>query len=117
MFSAGRSVGEDHMGQWPSEQIQAAPASGRGSGWLARAGLGWVTALASGVAVILAGVLTLVFAATLAVAVVLAAALFALYALAMRAKRSRRQDDARVLIEARRVGHSWVAYGWDQRSR
>ena len=58
------------MGQWASEQIEAAPAV-RGSGWLARAGLGWVTALASGVAVILAGVLTLVFAATLTVAVVL----------------------------------------------
>lgn len=103
------------MGQWASEQIEAAPAV-RGSGWLARAGLGWVTALASGVAVILAGVLTLVFAATLAVAVVLAGALFALYALAVRAKRGRREAGP-VLIEARRVGHSWVAYGWDQRSR
>lgn len=103
------------MGQWASEQIEAAP-SPRGAGWLARAGLGWMTALASGVAVILAGVLTLVFAATLAVAVVLAAALFALYALAVRAKRSRRENGP-VLIEARRIGHSWVAYGWDQRSR
>lgn len=102
------------MGQWASEQIEAAPAV-RGSGWLARAGLGWVTALASGVAVILAGVLTLVFAATLTVAVVLAGSLFALYALAVRSKR--RRDAGPVLIEARRVGHSWVAYGWDQRSR
>ena len=102
------------MGQWASERIEAAPPSGRGSGWLARAGLGWVTALASGLAVILVGVLTLVFAATLAVAVVLAGALFALYALAVRAKRGRREGGP-VLIEARRVGHSWVAYGWDNR--
>ena len=101
------------MGQWASERIEAAPPAGRGSGRLARAGLGWVTALASGLAVILVGVLTLVFAATLAVAVVLAGALFALYALAVRAKRGRR-DDGPVLIEARRVGHSWVAYGWDR---
>jgi Flp pilus assembly protein TadB len=105
------------MGQWASEQIEAAASTARGSGWLARTGLGWVTGLASGVAVVLAGVLTLVFAATLAVAVVLAGALFALYALAVRAKRGRRDEGGPVLIEARRVGHSWVAYGWDQRSR
>ena len=104
------------MGQWASEQIAGASPS-RGANWLARTGLGWVTALASGVAVILAGVLTLVFAATLAVAVVLAGALCALYALAVRGRRSRRVEGAPVLIEARRVGHSWVAYGWDQRSR
>jgi Flp pilus assembly protein TadB len=74
-----------------------------------------IATVATGAAVLVAAVLTLVFAATVAVAVVLAAALFALYAVAMRARRSPRPGA--VLIEARRVGHSWVAYGWDQRSR
>ncbi len=103
------------MGQWASDRIENTTGAPRRGGWLARTGLGWVAACATGAAAILAGILTLVFAATLAVAVVLAGALFALYALAVRARRSRR--DGPVLLEARRVGHSWVAYGWDQRSR
>ena len=102
------------MGQWVTEGLEPVSPAPRKS-TLARAGLGWVAALASGAAVILATILTLVFAATLAVVVVLAGALFALYALAVRARRSRAQGP--VLLEARRVGHSWVAYGWDRRTR
>lgn len=66
-------------------------------------------ALATLAAVVLAAVLTLVFAATLAVVVVLSTALIGLYAL------THRRTSRGVLIEARRVGHSWVAYGWDHR--
>jgi membrane protein implicated in regulation of membrane protease activity len=85
-----------------------------GSNALARAGLSWIAALATGAAVVVAAALTLVFAATLAVAAVLASVLFALYALALRSRRNARRSE---VIEARRVGHSWVAYGWNKRAR
>jgi hypothetical protein len=79
---------------------------------LARAGLGSIAAaLGTAAAVVLAAVLTLIFAATLAVAIVLSAALISVYAV------THRRRPQGVLIEARRVGHSWVAYGWDQRPR
>lgn len=102
------------MGQWLSAEVE--PGHGRkgGSSTLARAGLSWIAALATGAAVVVAAVLTLVFAATLAVAALLASVLFALYALALRSRRTARRP---VIIEARRVGHSWVAYGWNERAR
>jgi hypothetical protein len=79
---------------------------------MTRSGLGGVVAALGTTAVLaLAAVLTLVFAATLAVAVVLSGALIAVYTL------THRRRPQGVLIEARRVGHSWVAYGWDQRPR
>jgi hypothetical protein len=78
------------------------------------ASLNWIAgAVATAVAVTIAAVLTVVFAATLAVILVLASALIAVCAAAMRAKRQPQAQG--VLIEARKVGHSWVAYGWDQR--
>jgi apolipoprotein N-acyltransferase len=81
----------------------------------ALAGLNWIGgAIATAVAVTIAAVLTVVFAATLAVILVLTSALIAVCAAAMRA---RRQQSQGVLIEARKVGHSWVAYGWDERRR
>lgn len=89
------------------------PAPRRG---MALAGLSWIGgALATAAAVALAAVLTVVFAATLAVILVLISALVGVCALAFRARRAPRASP--VLIEARRVGHSWVAYGWDQRPR
>ena len=95
---------------WTGVPAEAgAPRRGVAAGGLSRLG-GW---LATGVAIALAAVLTLVFAATLAVIVLLSTGLLALYALT-HAKRRRPEG---VLIEARRVGHSWVAYGWDQRPR
>ena len=76
--------------------------------------LSWIGgALATAAAVTIAAVLTVVFAATLAVILVLSSALIAVCALAFRARR--RKPAQGVLIEARKVGHSWVAYGWDER--
>ena len=93
------------------DAVQARPRRG-----FALAGLNWIGgAIATAVAVTIAAVLTVVFAATLAVILVLTSALIAVCAAAMRA---RRQPQAQgVLIEARKVGHSWVAYGWDERRR
>jgi hypothetical protein len=66
-----------------------------------------------------AAVLAVVFAASLVVILVMGAALLVFAVLAARARRAlrapHRQDDSQI-IEARHVGgHSWVAYGWDQR--
>jgi hypothetical protein len=106
------------MGDLASEAWVDFPAEGsappRRRG-VAVAGLNWICgALASVAAVALAAVLTLVFAATLAVVAVLSVGVVAFCALVFR--RGRRQSRG-VLLEARRIGHSWVAYGWDQRPR
>ena len=76
--------------------------------------------LAGSLALVAAGmigvVLAVVFAAALAVIVVLAAALIGLTGVALRGRRRPPVGgDDNMVIEARKVGHSWVAYGWDQR--
>ena len=64
-----------------------------------------------------AAVLAVVFAASLVVIGLMATALIALGGLAYRARRSAKPGDP-TLLEARHIGgHSWVAYGWDQRGR
>lgn len=75
-----------------------------------------VGAIVAGGVMVVGAALTMVFAATLAVIAVIGAALFGVYALALRARRPNQRDGA-VILEARKVGHSWVAYGWDRRSR
>ncbi|MBW3559795.1 MAG: hypothetical protein KY446_02530 [Proteobacteria bacterium] len=60
--------------------------------------------------------LAVVFAAAVVVTAVVASILIALTAVAMRARRTVRVRSAPSdLIEARRVGHTWVAYGWNER--
>ena len=65
-------------------------------------------------AVALGSVLVLVFAATLAVVVLAAVVLLAFMGVAWRLRRPK--VDPGVILNARKVGHSWVAYGWDQPS-
>ncbi len=78
--------------------------------------LAWLAGgLAMTGAVIVGAVLALFFAATVVVMAVMSAALLALGGAAMRARRTAHAKG--VLIEARKVGHQWVAYGWDQRAR
>jgi hypothetical protein len=68
------------------------------------------------VALLIAAALAVVFAATVVVSAVIASALIALSALALRARRTVRvRSSTPGLIEARRVGHTWVAYGWNER--
>ena len=88
-------------------------------GWQRRLGLeslAWIGgAVATAGAVGLAALLAVFFAATVVVVGVLGLALLGLGAFAYRARRSLRRPEAGV-IDARHVGgHSWVAYGWDQR--
>ena len=84
----------------------------------AQIAVAWVVGgLATIGAVILGSVLAVVFAATLAVILVAAAALLTFTAVAWRLRRARPHRSAAeegVVLNARKVGHSWVAYGWDQ---
>jgi hypothetical protein len=91
------------------------------AGWpsqLGAQGIAWIGGvLATAAAVGLAAVLAIFFAATIVVVGILGLALIAVGAVAFRARKTLRRTDAGV-IEARHVGgHSWVAYGWDQRGR
>ena len=73
---------------------------------------GWI---ASGCAIVVAAGLALIFAASLVVIAVMASALIAFAGFAMRARRPVAvRADGRQHLEARRIGHSWVAYGWDR---
>ena len=81
--------------------------------------LAWLAgALATSAAVVIGSVLAVVFAATVVVIGFMGSALFGLVALALRARRTvkAKTSDDPTLIEARNVGgHSWVAYGWNER--
>ncbi len=82
-------------------------------------GLAWLAGLiVSFVAVIVATVMAVALAASVVVIAVMGGALLLLAPLAFRARRAVRAkaDPGPQILEARHVGgHSWVAYGWDQR--
>lgn len=81
-----------------------------GAQWLAGAA---VTLSAAFLAVVLA----VVFAATIAVIAVVVGAALAVWAIGFRISRRPALQKAAarpVTLEARKVGHAWVAYGWDQ---
>ncbi len=92
--------------------MQAINGSSAKKGFAAVFGL-VAAALAAAVGLVLA----IVFAATIVVIGLMGSVLLALAGLAMKARRSAKAkaaDDG--VIEARQVGgHSWVAYGWDNR--
>lgn len=60
---------------------------------------------------------TLAAAAVLAVFTVIASLLLATAGLAWRLGRRQPNANEPVLIDARKVGHAWVAYGWDEPRR
>ncbi len=75
-----------------------------------------LTVLAAASAVVLA----VVFAATVAVVTVVAGGLLAAWAMMWKMRRVPQLQPAAagpVILDARKVGHSWVAYGWDQAPR
>ena len=71
------------------------------------------------VGVVVGGVLALFFAATVVVMAVIATALIGATMLVMRARRTARvhATAGAGIIEAHRVGHTWVAYGWNEPRR
>jgi hypothetical protein len=75
---------------------------------------GGLVALTVGAVGVLA---TLVVAAVLAVFTVLASLLLATAGLAWRMGRRQPRASEPLLIDARKVGHAWVAYGWDEPRR
>ena len=83
----------------------------------ARRGLAWLGGLvATAAALTIGAFLALFAAATVVVLALMTSALLALSGLALRARRTVRTPADPDLIEARRVGgHSWVAYGWNER--
>lgn len=88
------------------------------TGLFGRSVLELVFLAAAGCAVVVAAGLALIFAASIVVIAVMASALIGFAGLALQARRTARVRPASVggqLIEARRIGHSWVAYSWDQR--
>jgi len=80
--------------------------------------LAWLGGLIATLAALAVGALLAVFtAAAVAVIALVASVLVFLAGLAMRARRAvtvraRRGDD---VIEARKVGDTWVTYGWERR--
>jgi len=70
-------------------------------------------------AAVLATILAIVFAATMAVITVVVGAVLAAWAVAFRVGRAPKLQQAAqpVTLEARKVGHAWVAYGWDRSAR
>jgi hypothetical protein len=80
--------------------------------------LAWMAgALATSIAVVVGAVLAVVFAATVVVVGFIGSALFGLAAFAFRGRKvGKTEAGDPSLIEARNVGgHSWVAYGWNER--
>ncbi len=93
-----------------------APSSGRPA-WKT---LAWLVAgVATACAVAVAAVFALLMASAVVVLAVVGSVLAALTGMALRARRTVRAPvrGERQLLEARRVGQSWVAYGWDERVR
>ncbi|HRD28268.1 MAG TPA: hypothetical protein PLO65_08210 [Caulobacter sp.] len=82
-------------------------------------GLAWLAgALATCAALAVGAVLAVFAAATVVLIALMSSALLALAGVAVRARRSvrTRQSGDTDIIEARNVGgHSWVAYGWNER--
>jgi uncharacterized membrane protein YhaH (DUF805 family) len=70
--------------------------------------------LAATAAVAIGAVLAIFAAAAIAVIGLIAAMLVFLTGLALRARRA--VDARQPVLEARKVGHAWVAYGWDRQA-
>ena len=81
----------------------------------------WLGGLVAGMAALAVGaILAVVTAAAVAVIALIAGVLVFLAGLALRARRTmilrRRASDPEV-IEAQKVGDTWVAYGWERHGR
>lgn len=92
-------------------------AAGLGASASARRSLAWLGGLVAAAGALAVGaVLALFAAATVVVLALMTSATLALVGLAMRARRTVRAPADPGVIEARNVGgHSWVAYGWNER--
>ena len=82
------------------------------------AGAAWlIGAVATLIAACVAVVLAVMFAATVALLAVFGGGLLAAWAMVWKMRRTpqlQRAAAGPMILDARKVGHSWVAYGWDQ---
>jgi hypothetical protein len=78
---------------------------------------GILGAITATVAVVIGAILALFAAAFVAILAVLGSVLVFLTGLFLRSRRRTRATDDPQILEARKVGHAWVAYGWDQPAR
>ncbi len=93
--------------------------SPRGGGSFGRSVAAFFGVVTAAVAVMVGAVLALFAAVAVAVLAVVGSVLVFLTGIVLRSRlrrRTRAGDDPQVL-EARKVGHAWVAYGWDQPAR
>lgn len=72
--------------------------------------------LATGLALAIGAILTVIAATAVALIALVGSVLVFLTGLALRARRRVYTSPTQVL-EARKVGHAWVAYGWDRTAR
>ncbi|MBX7248015.1 MAG: hypothetical protein K1X35_03080 [Caulobacteraceae bacterium] len=93
---------------------QPTPPRGRGFAGMVSGFLGGVTAA---VAMVIGAVLAVIAAAAVAFLAVVGSVLVFLTGLVLRTRRRTRATDDPQILEARKVGHAWVAYGWDQPAR
>ena len=91
------------------------PRRGPSGVWRPIAWVGGV--IAAGAALALGAVLAVFTAIAVAVFALFASVLVFFTSLAMRARRRAHATPEGEVIEARKVGHQWVAYGWDRQSR
>lgn len=92
------------------------PPASRGGG-LGRLVSGFLRGVTAAVAMVIGAVLAVIAAATVAFLAVVGSVLVFLTGLVLRTRRRTRVGDEPQIIEARKVGHAWVAYGWDQPAR
>ncbi len=108
----------DSSADWPQSPRAQAPRAKRAP-IPGGKGLAWIAGLfVSFIAVIVTTVMAVALAASVVVIAVMGGALLLLAPLALRARRAvkAKADPGPQILEARHVGgHSWVAYGWDQR--
>lgn len=92
------------------------PRATRGNGF-GRFVTGFLGAIIAAVAMVIGAVLTVIAAAAVAFLAVVGSVLVFLTGLVLRTRRRTRAGDDPQVLEARKVGHAWVAYGWDQSAR
>jgi hypothetical protein len=94
-----------------------APKGGSFGGGLGRFVMGFFSAATAAVAMVIGAVLALIAATAVAFLAVVGSVLVFLTGLVLRTRRRNRAGDDPQILEARKVGHAWVAYGWDQPAR
>ncbi len=104
----------------PSDPLLFGAAARRPSNGLLGPGVWLFGLIATMVAMAIGAVLAVVTAAAVAVIAVIAAVLVFFAGLAFRARRTMTRRDRRAgdeVIEARKEGDAWVAYGWERTGR